>query len=626
MDGRQVPAGRRIGRGAAALVFALTIPAGCQHAPSCYEKKVIVIGVDGMDPGFLERHWSALPNLRRLRDSGGFRRLKTTMPPQSPVAWSSFVTGLDPDGHGIYDFVHRDPETLAPYSSTDRTEAPRFQLPLGPWLLPLSKPRVVALRRGTPFWKHLRDAGVPVTIIRMPANYPPADADRALAGMGVPDLAGTFGTFTLYTDDPEEITRNVPGGRIVKINIENGRAMLPLIGPPNSLRRDQRPSSIQMIADVDAVARAARIEAGDSTVILRQGEWSEWIPMDFPLFPHVVNVPGMIRLYAKSVDARFQLYATPANIDPRAPALPISVPKGFTANIAREEGPFFTQGIAEDTSALRQSVFTLPEYLAQSRLVFEDELRLLRYSLRHFGGGLLFFYFSVVDQNSHILWGRHEDELLATYRSVDQAVGEAMGTVPSADFIVMSDHGFTEFNRSFHLNAWLVANGFLVPNGSRTGSLSDVDWSRTQAYGLGLNGLYVNLRGRERNGIVARQDRADLLKRISTALLAVRDPLNQSQVVSTIKPMPESAIAPDLIVGYSPGYRASWDTALGATAGPMLQDNKDPWVGDHCVDPAAVPGVLLSNRALGSDEPELRQLGPAILTLFGHNLSTVFRH
>jgi len=200
---------------------------------------------------------------------------------------------------------------------------------------------------------------------------------------------------------------------------------------------------------------------------------------------------------------------------------------------------------------------------------------------------------------------------------VDAAIGEAMGAAPNATFIVMSDHGFTSFDRGFQLNAWLAANGFLALSGSAGGEgFAGVEWSHTQAYGLGLNGLYVNLRGREGQGIVAPADRATLLKRIGTALLAVRDPDTGKQVVQAVSSPPQSETAPDLIVGYAPGYRASWDTALGATAGPVIQDNRDAWIGDHCVDAAAVPGVLFSTRPLdGPGDPGLRDLPDAILTL-----------
>ena len=114
-----------------------------------------MLGVDGMDPQFVQQHWSALPHLDRLRRQGSFKPLKTSTPPQSPVAWSTFITGMDPDGHGIYDFVHRDPKTYLPFSSMSKTEEPRHTLSLGPYLFPLSKGQVIALRRGKAFWQIL---------------------------------------------------------------------------------------------------------------------------------------------------------------------------------------------------------------------------------------------------------------------------------------------------------------------------------------------------------------------------------------------------------------------------------------------------------------------------------------
>ena len=452
--------------GVVGLAVVLAMLSACRDVARKFDPGVIVIGVDGMDPVFLDRHWDSLPNLRSLRDTGGFRRLKTTTPPQSPVAWSTFMTGLEPDAHGIFDFVHRNPETLTPYSSMNRTDPPRFQLSLGEWLIPLSSGRVVSLRNGTPFWKLLVDRGVPVTTMRVPTNYPPAKAGRAVAGMGVPDLRGTFGTFTLYTNEPEEITREVSGGHIQRVDVQpNGRVVLPLAGPPNALRKDQRTVTVPIVLDIDPNASAARISIGNSIAIVQEREWSEWLPVEFPLIPHVASVRGAVRVFAKTFSPRFELYVSPVNLDPFQPALPISSPADFSRDIAKETGRFFTQGIAEDTAAYRHGVFSLAEYLSQSRLVLEDERRLLRYCLRNFQGGFLFSYFSVVDQDSHMLWGRHEAELLETYQAVDEAIGEARRSAPAAKFIVMSDHGFTGFDRSFQLNAWLHEKGFLALNG-----------------------------------------------------------------------------------------------------------------------------------------------------------------
>ena len=602
-----------------ALAAVLLALAACNRS-TAHGKKVIVLGVDGMDPEFVERHWSDLPNVSRLRSVGGFRRLKTTTPPQSPVAWSTFITGLDPAGHGLFDFVHRDPKTLAPFSSMSRTEGPRYKITLGDYVFPLSSARVESLRKGKAFWQILSDRHIPVAIMHMPTNFPPIDAGEALAGMGAPDLRGTTGTFTFYTDDPEELARDLPGGRIVKVRGENGRFVLPVEGPPNSLRKDQRFASTNLILSVDPEANAARLSISGSAVLVNQGEWSEWLHADFRLLGWLAGARGMFRIYAKQIHPRLELYMTPINIDPRSPDLPISAPLSFSRKVAGRIGPFYTQGIAEDTSAYRQGVFSMQEFLRQTNLVWQDEVQLLRDSLDHFREGLLFFYFSAIDQNSHMLWGKHEPELLEVYRAVDGAIGEAVRRFPNADIIVMSDHGFTSFDRTVHLNTWLWQQGFLTLQGPPTAEdegFANVDWSKTQAYALGLNGIYLNVAGREKNGIL--QPGADgqaVLERLSRELVAFHDPVTGRQVVETASAS-HTALGPDLIAGYSRGYRGSWQTALGGVPPTVIEDNTDAWIGDHCINADDVPGVLFSNRPIRAGSPGLKDVTVTILTLFG---------
>jgi hypothetical protein len=540
-----------------------------------------VLGVDGMDPNFVERHWDALPNLRRLRDTEGFSRLATTTPPQSPVAWSTFSTGLDPAEHGIFDFVHRDPKTHGPVSSFAEVLPPDHTLFVGPWVLPLSTARVQAFRRGKTFWEILAGRGVPVTVIRMPANYPPVPgAGRQLAGMGTPDLEGTFGTFTYYSDDPLDIARDVPGGRIVPVTPANNRVLLPVEGPPNTLRRDRRPANLTIIADIDPEAGAARFQIEDQQFILKQGEWSGWIRVRFPLLDHAATVSGMFRLYAQKLSGGIRVYRSPLNADPYDPALPLSAPAGYASEIASRNGPFYTQGIEEDTAAVRQNVFSLDEYLRQSRIVHQEHERLLHDALAHFHDGLLFFYFSEIDQDSHILWQRHEAELLKTYRAVDHSIGEVMAQAAGAEVIVMSDHGFAPFDYAFNLNTWLKRNGF-----------------GGQAYALGLNALYINAQGAaEREAILAR-----LIPRLEAEKPAI-------QTVSRV-PSSWSPYAPDLIVGYAPGYRASWETALGEAPPDIVETNNDAWIGDHCMAAEAVPGVLFARHRV----PSLKELSTVIL-------------
>lgn len=581
----------------------MLVGAGCGHRP---HKQVIVIGVDGMDPEFVERHWAYLPHLADLRRRGGFARLATTTPPQSPVAWSTFITGLDPAEHGIFDFVHRDPATLEPFLSMGETRPPRFTIPLGPYELPLSRPQVVSLRKGRAFWELLEEHGIPATIVHMPVNYPPVKSGEALAGMGTPDLRGTQGTFTYYTDDPGVTERPVPGGRIVRAEVVGGHAELLVEGPPNSLRKDRRYAKVTLNVDIDPEQPFARLKSGDEVAVVREGEWSEWMPVDFALIPHLASVRGMFRVFARQLHPRLELYVSPVNVDPLSPDLPVSVPAGFSRDIARRIGRYSTVGIPEDTSALRQGVLNLQEFLSQSRLVLNDERRLLDASLSRFEDGLLFFYFSSVDQNSHVLWGHHEAELLGFYRAVDDSIGEAMRRKPGAELMVMSDHGFTFFDRAVGLNNWLRENGFLaVENG-------EIDWSRTKAYAMGLNGLYVNLAGRERFGIVRERDA--VIRELRERLLAFRDPKNGAAVVEVAD---AHASGPDLIVGYARGYRASWQTGIGGFSGDTLEDNVDAWTADHCVNADDVPGVLFTSRKLRVSDPGLKDLPVTLLGLFG---------
>ncbi len=606
------------------IVAVLALCAACGHNTSrAHGNRVIVLGVDGMDPGFLERHWNELPNLKRLRERGGLERLATTTPPQSPVAWSSFITGTDPAQDGIFDFVHRDPATMQPLSSMAEILAPAHHLDVGPYELPLSKARVRSFRRGRTFWEILERHGIPVTVIRMPTNYPPVNKGQALAGMGTPDLQGTFGTFAYYTDDPLQTPGEVSGGRIIPVRVNNGRALLPIEGPANTLRRDRRPAKLDLVADIDPDNAIMRCRVGEQQFIMRQGEWSPWIHVRFQLIRGLASVAGMFRLYARELHPGLRIYRSPLNVDPSDPALPISTPVSFSRKLAGRIGPFYTQGIEEDTSALRQGALDLPEYLEQSGIVVREHAAMLRDSLDHFRDGLLFFYFSEVDQNSHMLWGKHEQELLGIYQDVDRDIGAVLDRMPDATIIVMSDHGFAAFDRAVNLNTWLWHEGFLTlddPVNAGTGEMfAHVDWSRTKAYALGLNALYINEAGREKNGIVQPgAERDAVVAELVQRLRGFRDPESGHAVIQDVSHVENAAsrFAPDLIVGYARGYRASWETALGGIPPDVLTDNTDPWIGDHCIAASEVPGVLMGSRKPRLSNPRLKDLTVSILNEF----------
>ncbi len=614
-----------------ALLPVLIAPGCADRTTSAAARSVVVLGIDGMDPNFLERHWDALPNLDRLRREGEFKHLETTMPPQSPVAWSTFITGRDPGGHGLFDFVHRDPKSMMPISAMSMAAQGSRTISLGSYELPISAGKVISFRAGTPFWQILSQHHIPTEVVRMPTDFPPVHCDDgfSMAGMGTPDLRGAYGTFMFFTDDPAQKTRTVSGGQIVHVDMKNDSATLRIQGPDNSLRKEKAPTYTEMIVHVDPQQSAARFDVGEKQVVLKQGEWSGWIETDFPMIPGLKSAAGMFRLYAKQLHPHLQLYVSPINIDPSDPELPITSPESLSKQLTKSVGLYYTQGMAQDTKAYSAGVFDKDDYIAQSRLVSLDHLKLLRYSLDRFHGGFLFFHFFGVDQDSHMLWGKYDDDLLNTYRMVDQTVGWVRQKIgDSATLIVMSDHGFSTFHRAVNLNTWLMKEGFLVLDDPKNTSDEEVfphvDWSRTQAYSVGLNGLYLNLQGRERDGIVEPGNQADeLLKKIADRLLASRDPASGAPMIGGVTLTHTDFHGdmldrgPDMIVGYMPGYRSSWQTVLGAVPTALVEDNTDAWRADHCIDARFVPGVLISNRKSRAFDPHLYDLTVSLLDQFG---------
>ncbi len=617
--------------------------AACDRSRPGQTRAVIVLGFDGLDYELTRTLMAAgrLPHLSRLAKEGGFSPLATTFPPQSPVAWSTFTTGLDSSGHGIFDFVHRDPATLEPYLSTTRADAPSWIVPFGRWQFPLRGGRVVSLRQGQPFWAALHAEAIPTTIMRMPANYPPSgQATHELSGMGTPDLLGTYGTFSFYTSDPFLAAGEVAGGSVTRVRVRDDRVDAFIDGPPNPLRRSGDRLTVPLTVYRDPVEPAARIVAGREERVLNVGEWSDWVTVEFELAP-LQSLKGMCRFFLKQVRPNVEVYASPVNLDPLDPAQPISTPPGFAADLARTSGRFYTQGMPEDTKGLLAGVLRRDEFLQQARYTAAENLRQYEYLLGRFHRGLLFHYFGHVDQVSHMLWRARDPEHPAydreqdspyrevidnLYADLDAIVGMTLERLPPDGLlIVMSDHGFASWRRTFHLNRWLEEHGYLAIRAlDQRGApmLTNIDWTRTRAYGLGLNGLYLNLKGRDRFGIVDPAEADRLTEEIANALGATIDPVTDHPVVTAIRRTSRSSLghperAPDLIVGYAPGTRNSSESAEGQVPGSMLSDNRTEWSGDHCMDPAGVPGVLFSNRPLAVRVTSLKDLAGAITGEFG---------
>lgn len=608
--------------------------------------RVIILGFDGMDPELAEKFMAEgkLPNLSRLKKEGTFSRLQTTTPAISPVAWSSFMTGVNPSKHNIFDFLSRNPKTYLPDLSSARIGPPRKFLPVGKYRIPLGRPEMRLLRKSQPFWKILGAEGIFSTILRVPITFPPEKfSGHLLSGMCLPDLKGSQGTFIFYTTNPERIQKK-EGGESYLVKKEGNIIRTHIAGPENSLLKKPEEIRIPLTVKFDENPNRVTVEVSGQSFILEKNRFSPWIRLTFPAGPGV-KVHGLTRFYLLSTEPHFELYLTPLNIDPEKPALPISHPFIYSAYLARLLGSFVTLGEANDTWALNEGILPDEAFLELAYLFHQDWEKMLFNALKKTRRGLVTCVFETTDSIQHMFWrylDRTHPAFQATgkmpgghsvieqlYRRMDDLVGRVLNQMSSRDvLIIMSDHGFKPFRRGVNLNSWLYLNGYLALKDGATESeewFKQVDWSRTKAYGLGLAGIYLNLKGREAQGIVEPGEEAKKLKEeLINRLSGLKDPeknqvaINRVIDTSKIYDGPYLDQAPDLIVAYNSGYRVSWDSVTGKVNSRIFEDNKKAWSADHCLDPALVPGIFFTSLKLKvSSNPSIMDVAPTVLALFG---------
>lgn len=613
----------------------------CSETVAQDGRKLVVVGIDGMDPNLLREYMDAgrMPNFKALADAGTFVPLCTSNPPQSPVAWSNFITGMDPGGHGVFDFLHRDPQTYLPVSSSGAMEERR------------------------PFWDLLGETGVKCEVYRMPAAYPIQPSEQlTLSDMGTPDLQGGIdGMYVYYTTDVPDNFDKIHGGKWSKVRNLKGRVDATLFGPasPHASPPEgknvvpQSECAFSVFIDPDQPIVEIEIADGESC-LLEEGQWSEWLACSFeletflPLYTESMN--GMVKFYLQQVHPELRLYCSPVNIDPRNPCMSISTPDDAAViDLAEAIGPFYTQGLAEETKALDEGTLDDREFISNCDDIHHERMKMLDYAVQRFDRGLLFFYFSTIDLRSHMMWRHIEpghparDEVLATkysksiedsYVLMDQALGHLREKIGmETELVVLSDHGFSPFLRKVNLNNWLLQEGYLQVTAEAAASprgvyslaeKGGIDRATTRAYAVGFNGIYVNLKGREKEGSVVQGERLALLTEIRGKLLALVDPKTGAKVVRRVDLREEAyhggqlEHAPDLVVGYDRGYGASDTAALGQVQpkDPIVEDNKLRWSGNHLMAPEVVPGVFLSSRKLSPTEPCLYDVTATLLDHF----------
>ncbi len=656
-----IPLGLLLLPTASAWLDALREIRGERYAYREVPRRVVVLGFDGVDPGILREYLDRLPTLRGLAERGTFLPCRSTNPPESPVAWATFATGLNPGGHGIFDFVHRDLDAADPYRPANgmvERIAPQVDL-LG---FPVRPPGAINLRGGEPFWEPVARAGYRVSVLRMPLTFPAAlpRGGELTSGLGVPDLRATNGSYTLFRAGADAWDGQTEfGGRHVKIYPRDGSAAATLDGPPDPRAPESgRRLSIPLRFRFTGESATVSVD-GAPPVALEGGLYSPWIRVTFSTGPFI-RIEGIVRFLLLATGRAPAVYASPIQISPFAPVVPISAPASFLPEMARRLGAMKTAGWPEDTFAANDRVLSDAHVFDDIRDTYRADERLLLDRLKESDAALVAMVFTATDRMSHLFFRYRDvehpahnprdieafrarkgidDPIFESYRWMDETVRQTLATLGDEDVLLLvSDHGFHSWRHGVNLNHWLWRENYLAlapgaaTQGGRnlgqffTGTVdtTGIDWPRTRAYALGLGQIYLNAKGRERDGCVAPEERDALLEELSARLMSLRGPDGDPVFRAIYRgdriwSGPRMRDAPDLQCAFADGYRVSWQTALLGVPKDLFETNTFPWSGDHCSnDVEDTYGVFLSNRIYeGARGPDLIDIAPTVCALFG---------
>ena len=607
-------------------------------------QKLIIIGLDGMEPTLVEKFMSEgkLQNLSKIKNTGTYARLQTTIPAISPVAWSSFMTGSNPSKHNIFDFLSRDTKTYLPNLSSARIGKPKKYLSFGKYAIPLSKPEIKGLRKSIPFWKILGKQGIFSTILRVPITFPPEKfSGHLLSGMCTPDLKGSQGTFFFYTSDKDRIKKR-EGGINIPVDIKDGKIKTYISGPENNLLKNEKELRLPLTMTINEDKNSIELEVSGQKFNLERDSFSDWIKLTFR--PGLgMKIRAICRFYISQIHPHFEMYLTPLNIDPEKPALPISHPFIYSVYLSKLRGSFITLGEANDTWALNEGALSEEAFLELTYSNHKEWEDMLFNAINKTRKGLVTCVFETTDSIQHMFW-RYMDNAHPALRSgqakmspqvieelyskMDTLVGKVLEKLDDRSaLIIMSDHGFKSFRRGVNLNSWLYLNGYLSLKDGKKNSeewFKDVDWNKTRVYALGLGGIYINQKGRETHGIVnPGQETKALKKELLAKLNGLKDKDKDSVAINKVfdrdelPPGPYIDNCPDLVVGYNEGYRVSWDSVTGKVNKTVFEDNTKAWSGDHCIDPRIVPGIFFSTQKINTANPSIIDIAPTVLELFG---------
>ena len=664
---------------ALSLTSASFIACSGRRPPGKFTQKLVILGFDGLDPHLVTRWMQAgqLPNMAKIASQGGMSALGTTHSPESPTAWASFATGVNPGKHNIYDFLVRDTSTYFPDLGMVRRQPAKFLFNY----IPIAKPKVLPLRGGTSFWVTAGREGVRASVLTVPVTFPPEDVPNGelLSGLPLPDIRGTMGTFSYYATDLSryEEGNTEMGGILKRLVVDKDVATTELIGPPNPVVRQQveairrkglsltdadRAAMAELQAREDVripftirwnrPAKTATVEIEGQSMLLEVGKTSRWIDLDFNV-NFFVRLHGMAQMRLMNADKELQLYVSPVNWKPDHPPVPMSAPASFSGDLFERLGYYRTLGWAEATWPLNEGRMDEATFMEDLYRAFDDRAQVILNRIDAHDWDVLVGVIESTDRVQHMMWrlidekhpmydsamaAKFGDSILEVYRRADQFVGEVVQRLePGTQVLIVSDHGFHSWRKAVNLNTWLVQQGYMTLQGQQPGEkkLDDlfgggtfwenVDWSHTRAYAMGIGQIYFNLRGREARGIVSPGGESkQLADELSARLLTMKDPDDGAPIIRAVYKRDDVYSgeylenASELQVGMEDGYRVSWQTTLGGSPQGIVYPNMKKWSGDHGgYDYATTAGVLISSRPLTGQSPSIVDIAPTVLKYFG---------
>ncbi len=619
---------------------------GCGKGAPKRRGRVVILGFDGVEPTIVDKMLAAgeLPNLAGLRERGGYHRLNTTIPPQSPVAWSSFATCKNPGGHGIYDLLKCDPATYILGESYAETTGASLAADGSVVKPPVS----ISHCKSTSFWAVADGLGIRSKILNVPYAYPPDQLQhgRMICGLGVPDVRHTTSTSFSISEEHQKI-QTESGVVQVPLRFEGDVAHVSIPGPRDISKEAEPNESFYFLMELKITANRTEeqitIETQGKACTLREGGWSAWIESTYKLTPEY-SIRAISRFHLTEAAEGVHIYMTCLQFHPRNPYVSFSWPPEYSAELADRYGLYKTVGWAYDTKALAQDVLSETAFLNDVKRTMAWRERLTLDEIDRGNFDLLISAWTATDRVAHMFW-RFRDRghalytpegaerfgraLEDTYVKMDDIVGKVTEKLSDDDLlIVMSDHGCSISRLDFNVNTWLVRNGYATLKGQEDRSQAfgtqshfrDFDWQKTQAYGLGLSSIYLNLRGRERDGIVPPEEADALIEEIRGKLMRdvkvpeiygpERAPVFKSVYTRHHYTGTAAHLAPDLVLAYREGIKTVGQSILGLVTKEIFFVNRNKWSGDHSAnDVADMPGILFCNKTIVGKRPDIMELG-----------------